>query len=123
MEAPTGKGKCLIILHAGFEGGFLPKCSLICVGKYNNYSIDYHDEMNGDHFEEWLEHKFLPNLLASAAVVIDNALHHTVKTKESWAPTLTTRKADFQVWLSERAYLGHQTCLKVSLKLGKEAQA
>ena len=91
-EAPTGKGKRLIILHAGYEGGFLPDCSLVFVGKTN--SIDYHDEMNGDHFAEWFEHKLLPNLPAGAAVVMDNAPYHTVKTKESWAPTSKTLKAD-----------------------------
>ena len=80
-EVPTGKGRRLIILHAGYEGGFLPDCSLIFVGK--TISIDSHDEMNGDHFAEWFEHKLLPNLPADAAVVMDNAPYHTVKTKES----------------------------------------
>ena len=50
-EAPTGKGRRLIVLHAGYEGGFLPDCSLVSVGKTN--FVNYHDEMNGDHFVEW----------------------------------------------------------------------
>ena len=49
-EVLTGKGKRLIILYAGYEGDFLPDCSLVLVGKTN--SIDYHAEMNGDHFAE-----------------------------------------------------------------------
>ena len=60
-------------------------------------STYYHDEMNGDHFAEWFEHKLLPNLPAGAAGVMDNAPYHTVKTKESWAPTSKTLKADMQV--------------------------
>ena len=93
-EAPTGKGKRLIVPHAGYEGGFLPDCSFIFVGETN--SIDYQDEMNGDHFAEWFEHKLLPKSSASAAVFMDNAPYHTVKTEESWAPTSKTLKADMQ---------------------------
>ena len=47
-------------------------------------------------------HRLLPNLPAGAAVVMDNAPYHTVKTKESCAPTSKTLKADMQVWLTER---------------------
>ena len=99
-EAPTGKGKRLIILHAGNEGGFLPDCPLVFVDKTN--FIDYPDEMNGDQFAEWFEHKPLPNLPARAAVIMDIAQCHTVKTKESWASTSKTLKADMQVWLTEQ---------------------
>ena len=91
-EVPTGKGKRLIILNVGYEGGFLPKCSLVFVGK--STSIDYHGEMNDDHFEELFELKLRKILPAGTAIVMDNVPYHTVKTKESWAPTLKTRKAD-----------------------------
>ena len=33
---------------------------------------------------------------------MDNVPYRTVKTKESWAPTSKTLKADMQVWLTER---------------------
>ena len=66
--------------------------------------------MNGDHFAEWFEHKLLLNLLAGAAVVMDNVPYHTVKTKESWAPTSKTLKADMQVWLTERNISWKWTC-------------
>ena len=97
-EAPIGKGKRKI-LHAGYEGVFLLECSLVFVGKTN--SADYHDEMNGDHLEEWFEHNLLLNLPAGAAIVVENAPYHTVKAQESWAPTSKTRKADMQVWLTK----------------------
>ena len=64
--------------------------------------IDYRDEMNGDHFAQWLEHKLFPNVPAGAAVVVDNAPYHTVRMKEPWAPTSKALKADMQVWLTER---------------------
>ena len=41
-EAPTGKGKRLIVLHAGYKGGFLPDCACVFIGKTT--SADYHDE-------------------------------------------------------------------------------
>ena len=59
-EAPSGKGKRLIILHAGWKGGFLPGCELVFVG--NTKSHDYHDEMNAKHFEEWWTQKLLPSI-------------------------------------------------------------
>ena len=57
--------------------------------------------MNGDHFAEWFEHKLLPILPASVTAVMDNAPYHTVKTKESWAPTSKMLQADMQFWLKE----------------------
>ena len=73
-EAPMGRGKHLIVLHAGYKGGFLPDCACVFIGKVN--SADYHDEMTGNHFEEWFEHHLLPNLPAGATVVMDNAPYH-----------------------------------------------
>ena len=93
-ESPLGKGKGFIVLHAGSEKGSLPECSLIFVSRTN--SADYHDEKNGDHFEEWIEHKLLPSLPAGAAIIMDNAPSHSIKTKELWAPTLSTWKAEMQ---------------------------
>ena len=51
LEAPSGKGKRLVILNAGWEGEFLPNCDLVFIG--NTKSADYHDKMNAIHFEEW----------------------------------------------------------------------
>ena len=61
-EAPEGKGKPMIVLHAGYKGGLLPDCACVFIGKTT--SADYHDEMNVNHFEEWFEHQLLPNLPA-----------------------------------------------------------
>ena len=54
--------------------------------------------MNGNYFAEWFEHILLPNLPAT----LRHTIHCTVKTKESWAPSSKTLKADMQVWLTER---------------------
>ena len=50
---PSGKGKRLIILHAGGDSGFVDSAGLVFVG--NTKSSDYHDEMNSRHFNEWFK--------------------------------------------------------------------
>ena len=65
------------------------------VGKSN--SIDYHDEMNGGHFEELIEHKLLPNLPTGTAIVMDNAPYHTGKRKKepSWGPNFVNAEGRY----------------------------
>ena len=112
-EAPSGKGKRLIILHAGTKDGFLPDCELVFVGNTN--SADYHDEMNAAHFQEWWQTKLLPNLPPGAVIVMDNAPYHTVKTDSSRCPTSSTTKADMQKWLTEKGIQWRPDMLKAEL--------
>ena len=49
-DVPSGKGKRIIILHAGWKEGWVPDAELVFVG--SKKSGDYHDEMNAQHFEE-----------------------------------------------------------------------
>ena len=112
-EAPPGKGKRLIVLHAGWVNGFLPECGLVFVGKKNTQ--DYHDEMNHDHFSEWWEHQLLPNLPAGAVIVMDNASYHSVKTAESVCPTKSSTKGETRTWLSEQCIPWAEDMLKAEL--------
>ena len=81
-DPPSGKGRRLILLHAGSKDGFLPaECKLLFVGQTN--SADYHSEMNCDHFEEWWECSLLPNLPVGAVIVMDNASYHARQTDEA----------------------------------------
>ena len=91
-EAPSGKGKRLTILHAGWKGGLLQDCDLVFVG--NMKSAHYHDEMNAKHFTEWWTDKLLLNLPEGADIVMDNAPYHTVKSDDSRCPTSSSRKAE-----------------------------
>eukprot|EP00117_Sycon_ciliatum_P011700 scpid77563/ scgid13068/ len=63
--------------------------------------------MNAKHFEEWWTQKLLPSiqqhLPAGAVIVMDNAPYHTAKTQASKCPTTSSRKAEIQEWLSQRA--------------------
>ncbi len=53
VKRPSGKGLRLIILGAGGEIGWIPNTTLIFRSKKN--TGDYHDEMTGEHFEEWFK--------------------------------------------------------------------
>jgi len=94
---PSGKGKRLIVLHIGSEDGFVPG-GLLCFESKKN-SRDYHDEMNGQTFREWMEN-ILPRLRDNSVIVMDNASYHSVKLDK--APTLATRKADIIRWLEDK---------------------
>ena len=95
VNVPIGKGKRLIVVHAGGHNGFIPEAKLCFVSKSN--SQDYHDEMNGKHFEEWIETKVLPNLPKGSVIVMDNASYHSVRSEK--APTSNSKKEDMKNWL------------------------
>lgn len=94
---PTGKGKRLIVVHIGSEDGFVPGELLCFESKKNNQ--DYHDEMNGDSFRDWLE-GVLPRLKANCVIVMDNAPYHSVKKEK--CPTTQWRKSDIIDWLTSK---------------------
>lgn len=94
---PSGKGKRLILAHIGSEDGFVVG-GLLCFESKKN-TQDYHDEMNGECFREWLE-SVLPRLKDNAVIVMDNAPYHSVKLDK--VPTTNTRKADIIAWLEEK---------------------
>ena len=39
-------------------------------------SADYHDEMNHEHYIEWLTEQLLPNIHYNSAIVLSNATYH-----------------------------------------------
>lgn len=86
----------MIVLHAGYEGGFIPGAELIF--KAHSSTGDYHNEMNQHNFMKWLSEKLIPNLPPNSVLVLDNASYHNVQVDR--CPTTATRKADMQSWLS-----------------------
>lgn len=94
---PSGKGKRLIVSHIGSEDGFVPG-GLLCFESKKN-TQDYHDEMNGDSFRDWLK-GVLPRLKDNAVIVMDNAPYHSVKMEK--CPTTNWRKADIIAWLRSK---------------------
>ena len=52
LNVPIGKGYRSIIVHAGSKDGFIPNAKVVFKG--NSSKGDYHAEMIGKKFEEWL---------------------------------------------------------------------
>ena len=57
--------------------------------------------MNGDIFTQWVERQLLPNLPRQSVVVMDNASYHSIQEAGAKPPTMATRKADMQKWLTD----------------------
>lgn len=99
---PTGKGQRLILLHAVDRStGFLPSCKLL-FKSISTDGRDYHTEMNATIFEDWLEHKLIPNLPEKSLIVMDNASYHSRRDPATVSPTMASKKQDMIEWLEER---------------------
>jgi hypothetical protein len=60
-KIPSGKGKRLIVLHAGTRReGLIDGCDLVFLTKSKDG--DYHQEMNSVVFLEWFENQLMPAL-------------------------------------------------------------
>lgn len=98
FKVPSGKGKRIIVVHAGSKNGFVPNAKLIFKSKSN--SADYHDEMNGDCFISWFESQLLPNLPPNSCIIMDNASYHSMQ--EQRIPTMSSLKREMQEWLTQQ---------------------
>ena len=96
IRKPSGKGSRLIILHAGSENGWVSDAALVFQSK--KATVDYHDEMTSEHFEEWFHDSLLPNISPNSLIVIDNASYHSRRLEP--VPTMSSRKQVMQDWLT-----------------------
>ena len=108
---PIGKGSRLIILHAGTAEGWVPGALLCFQSKHGKE--DYHEEMDGPTFFKWIEEQLLPNIPAESVIIIDNAPYHSMVIDR--APTLASKKADLQKWLTEHNISFDPKMIKVQL--------
>jgi hypothetical protein len=97
FKSPLGKGPRLVIVHAGSDQGFVPGANLNFITK--SKTEDYHDQMNSQHFEEWIDTQLFPNVPANSTIVMDNASYHSIKAEKT--PTSNSRKAEMQDWLKQ----------------------
>lgn len=109
-KVPSGKGKRLIVLHAGSSKGFVKNGLLIFPSKSG--LADYHADMNAKCFKEWFIKQLLPNI-ENANIFMDNASYHSVIVDK--APTTATRKGDMQKWLDDHHIPYDKTSLKAEL--------
>ncbi|CAI6371101.1 unnamed protein product [Macrosiphum euphorbiae] len=107
---PTAKGKRLIVVHIGSNEGFVDGGLLVFESKKG--SSDYHEEMNGDVFFDWLK-GVIPLLKDNSVIVMDNAPYHSVKVEK--CPTLGWKKAGIESWLEEKGEPFQRPINKVGL--------
>jgi len=74
MDLGSGEGSRLIVCHVMSEDGMLEGADDVFIGQKN--SPDYHSEMNGIHFEEFIKLKVLPRLPNKSLLVMDKASYH-----------------------------------------------
>ena len=105
-----GKGKRLIIVHAGSDKGFVNDAllSIWTDGKSN----DYHDSMNARLFEEWFT-KMLKNISSNSVVVMNNASYHSRQMNKT--PASSSTKGDIKTWLQQNDIDYDEEMLKVEL--------
>ena len=71
-------------------------------------SADYHQDMNSDVFESWLEKQLLPNLPQKCVLIIDNASYNS--RQEVKVPTQATKKAEILEFYDEKEYPYTESC-------------
>ncbi|GFQ97534.1 hypothetical protein TNCT_225061 [Trichonephila clavata] len=69
-------------------------------------SGDYHEEMDGNPFETWLE-TIMPKLKLQIVIVMDNAPYHSVKKEK--IPTSSWKKVLFKSGCHKRKLYGTKT--------------
>ena len=99
-KIPSGKGKRLIVLHAGTRSECLiDGCDLVSLAKSKDG--DYHLEMNSVVFLEWFENQLMPALKNPNLDMLDNASHHNAKTENTACPNFSQKKAVLQNYLTQ----------------------
>ena len=98
VTKPYGKGKRLIILHAGSENGWVPNAELVF--QSGGTSDDYHKDMDHQEFERWFKNQLLPNIPVNSIIAMDNASYHSRRYEP--LPTSSWRKGDMISWLANK---------------------
>ena len=99
-QFPEGKGRRLILVDAGTEEGFVDGAEWLFMSRTGK--ADYHEEMNGECFQEWWKDRLIPNLTKPSLIIIDNAPYHNIRTPSSIVPTSSSKKQDIINWLEGR---------------------
>lgn len=98
LDVPPSRGKRIIILHAGSDSGWVGQV-LLSAKNIKNCSVDYHEDMTAQLFEEWFQKDLLPVLPERSVIVIDNASYHSRQVKT--LPNSNSTKAQISDFLQE----------------------
>ena len=78
---------------------FIPDVSSTFQSEMN--SMDYHDEMNGQHFGEWFEDILIMAMKGPSHIFIANTPYHNIQTPDS----TSCEKEHLQQWLRDRGIM------------------
>lgn len=107
----NGKGKGLIIIHAGGTNGFVPGALMIY--KSTQSTGDYLHEINTENYEKWIKNQLIPNLTSNSVFVIDNAAYHNAINEK--LPSSNSRKSEMRDWLKNKNIEFNPSALKPEL--------
>ena len=71
------------------------------------------DEMNSEHYIEWMTDQLLPTLDEPSVIILDNASYHNKQMDK--APTAKDRKGTIQQWLKDHSIQYNDTDIKKTL--------
>lgn len=91
-HVPSGKGERLILAHAGCRSKGLLEDGELLFRSHSTDGRDYHTEMNGVVFSNWLLKTVIPSLDRPSCLVMDNASYHNIVDGEDKTPTASTTK-------------------------------
>ena len=107
---PSSKGQRLILAHAGNKQEGLVEGAGLVFQSISTDDRDYHSEMNGDIFKNWMEKTLFPSLKGPSCLVMDNASYHDDK-----IPTSSNTVAQIKNWLKRERINFNNKCLKPEL--------
>jgi hypothetical protein len=91
----TSTSHRLIVEHIGSSNGFLEGAGLVF--RVGTASGDYHEQINADNFEKWLNEIVIPKLWPASVLVMDNAPCHGRQVDKP--PSASALKKEMIDWL------------------------
>jgi hypothetical protein len=100
LDVKPGKGKRIIILHAGPKFGWVPNGLLLSAKAIKDANLDYHEDMSVNLFYNWFKDTLLANIEPNSVIVLDNASYHSVMSEK--IPNSTSKKCEIAEFLYKK---------------------
>lgn len=121
LDVPHNRGKRIIILHAGWEQGFINNALLLSAKNVKDARLDYHSDMSAELFERWFKEQLLPNVPPNSIIVMDNASYHSRQIEK--IPSSASNKTEIMEFLyKEHLYFEENYTKKELLEVLKTKQ-
>jgi hypothetical protein len=100
LDVKPGKGKRIIILHAGSKFGWVPNGLLLLAKAIKDANLDYHEDMSGNLFYNWFKDTLLSNIESNSVIVLNNASYHSVMLEK--IPNSNSKKCEIAEFLYKK---------------------